>query len=102
MTADRGYGDRGIEDELRDLGVRYPAIPIMGKPNAQRRQIEQRRAFRKPVRWRTGNEGRINCAKRDFGLNRTRSTGIAGTRTWCGHGVFNHNLIKIAALSDTN
>ena len=24
--------------------------------------------------------------------------GIDGARTWCGHGVFNHNLVKIAAL----
>jgi IS5 family transposase len=99
VTADRGYGDRGVEDQLRDLGVRYPAIPTKGKPNAARRQIEQRRAFKKLVRWRTGSEGRINCAKRDFGLNRTRYTGIDGARTWCGHGIFNHNLIKIAALT---
>jgi transposase, IS5 family len=102
VTADRGYGDRGIEDELRDLGVQFPAIPTKGKPNAARRQVEQRRAFRRLVRWRTGSEGRINCAKRDFGLNRTRYTGIDGARTWCGHGVFNHNLIKIAALTDTD
>lgn len=100
VTADRGYGDRGIEDQLRDLGVRYPAIPTKGKPNAARRQIEQRRAFKKLIRWRTGSEGRINCAKRDFGLNRTRYTGLDGARTWCGHGIFNHNLIKIAALTD--
>ena len=102
VTADRGYGDHGIEDALRDLGVRYPAIPTRGKPNATRRQVEQRRAFRRLVRWRTGSEGRINCAKRDFGLARTRYTGIEGARTWCGHGVFNHNLVKIAALTDTN
>jgi IS5 family transposase len=101
VTADRGYGDRGIDDDLRSLGVRYPAIPIKGKPNAARRQIEQRRAFKKLVRWRTGSEGRINSAKRDFGLNRTRYTGLDGARTWCGHGVFNHNLIKIAALTNT-
>jgi IS5 family transposase len=102
VTADRGYGDTGVEDDLRTLGVRYPAIPTRGKANAARRQIEQRRAFRKLVRWRTGSEGRINCAKRDFGLARTRYTGIDGARTWCGHGVFNHNLIKIATLIDTN
>lgn len=102
VTADRGYGDAGVEDELRELGVRYPAVPTKGKPNAARRQVEQRRAFRKLVRWRTGSEGRINCAKRDFGLARTRYTGIDGARTWCGHGVFNHNLTKIAALTDTN
>jgi IS5 family transposase len=102
VTADRGYGDAGVEDELRRLGVGYPAIPTKGKPNAARRQVEQRRAFRRLVRWRTGSEGRINCAKRDFGLARTRYTGIDGARTWCGHDVFNHNLVKIAALTDNN
>jgi transposase, IS5 family len=50
------------------------------------------------VRWRTGCEGRINCVKRDYGLRRTRYTGIDGARTWCGHSVFNHNLTKIAGL----
>jgi len=66
--------------------------------NAQRREIQNRRAFRKMVRWRTGCEGRISCAKRDFGLNRTRIDGLPGARTWCGHGIFNHNLTKIAGL----
>ena len=50
------------------------------------------------VRWRTGCEGRISCAKRDFGLNRTRIDGLAGARTWCGHGIFAHNLVKISGL----
>jgi hypothetical protein len=36
--------------------------------------------------------------KRDFGWARTRIDGLGGARTWCGHGVFNHNLVKIAAL----
>jgi IS5 family transposase len=50
------------------------------------------------VKWRTGSEGRISCLKRDFGWARTRMDGLEGARTWCGHGVFNHNLVKIAAL----
>jgi IS5 family transposase len=33
-------------------------------------------------------------------LNRTRMDGLAGARTWCGHGIFAHNLIKISALID--
>jgi IS5 family transposase len=101
VTADRGYGDPGVEDDLRQLGVRYPAIPTKGKPSAARRQTEHRRAFKRMVRWRTGSEGRISHVKRDFGLNRTRYTGIEGARTWCGHGVFNYNLTKIATLLDT-
>ena len=98
VTADRGYGDPGVEDSLRVLGVRHVVLPTKGKPNAARRQIENRRAFKAMVRWRTGCEGRISCAKRDFGLARTRIDGVEGARTWCGHGVFTHNLVKISSL----
>jgi IS5 family transposase len=100
VTADRGYGEQGVEDKLRDAGVRHVVLPTKGKPSAARRQVENRRAFRKMVRWRTGCEGRINCAKRDFGLSRTRIDGLTGARTWCGHGIFAHNLVKISALID--
>jgi len=98
VTADRGYGEAGIEQSLRTLGVRYVVLPTKGKPNAARRAVEKRCAFQKMVRWRTGCEGRISCAKRDFGLARTRLDGIEGARTWCGHGVFAHNLVKISGL----
>jgi transposase, IS5 family len=98
VTADRGYGEQQVEDALHTVGVRYVVLPTRGKPTKPRRQIEQRRAFRKMVRWRTGCEGRISCAKRDFGLARTRIDGLAGARTWCGHGIFTHNLVKISGL----
>jgi transposase, IS5 family len=98
VTADRGYGEQGVEDALHAVGVRYVVLPRKGRPTTARRQIENRRSFRKMVRWRTGCEGRISCAKRDFGLNRTRVDGLAGARTWVGHGIFNHNLVKIAGL----
>ena len=98
VTADRGYGEPDVERSLRQAGVRYVVLPTKGKPNAGRRQVENRRAFKTMVRWRTGCEGRISCAKRDFGLNRTRIDGIRGARTWTGHGVFAHNLVKISAL----
>jgi transposase, IS5 family len=98
VTADRGYGEAAVEDALHAAGVRYAVLPRKGRPTAARRQIENRRAFKAMVRWRTGCEGRISCAKRDFGLARTRIDGLAGARTWCGHGVFNHNLVKISGL----
>jgi IS5 family transposase len=98
VTADRGYGEQAVEDALHAIGVHHVVLPRKGKPNAQRREIQNRRAFRKMVRWRTGCEGRISCAKRDFGLNRTRIDGLHGARTWCGHGIFAHNLVKIAGL----
>jgi transposase, IS5 family len=99
VTADRGYGQASVERDLHDLGVRSVAIPRTSKPTAARREFEHRRAFREKVKWRTGSEGRINHIKRSYGWNRTELTGIDGARTWCGHGVFAHNLVKIGALA---
>jgi IS5 family transposase len=99
VTADRGYGEASVERDLTDLGVRNVAIPRKGKPTAARREFEHRRAFRDKVKWRTGSEGRINHLKRSYGWNRTELTGITGARTWCGHGVFAHNLVKIGTLA---
>lgn len=99
VTADRGYGEASVEDDLRELGVRTVAIPRKSKPSAARQEFEHRRAFRDKVKWRTGSEGRINHVKRSYGWNRTELTSIQGARTWCGHGVFAHNLVKIGALA---
>jgi IS5 family transposase len=99
VTADRGYGEASVERELHELGVRSVAIPRKGTPGAARREFEHRRAFRDKVKWRTGSEGRINHIKRSYGWNRTELTTIHGARTWCGHGVFAHNLVKIGALT---
>ena len=101
VVADRGYGEQGVEDDLRAEGVRNPVLPRKGKPTMQRRKVENRRAFRRHIRWRTGIEGRISSVKRDFGLNRTRFDGLDGARTWCGHAVFHHNLVKISRLITT-
>ncbi len=99
VTADRGYGEASVEHDLHQLGVRSVAIPRKSKPTAARRDFEHRRAFRDKVKWRTGSEGRINHIKRSYGWNRTELTTIRGARTWCGHGVFAHNLVKIGALA---
>ena len=99
VTADRGYGQASVERDLHELGVGRVAIPRMSKPTAARREFEHRRAFREKVKWRTGSEGRINHMKRSYGWNRTELTGITGVRTWCGHGVFAHNLVKIGTLT---
>jgi transposase, IS5 family len=99
VTADRGYGLASVERDLHELGVRSVAIPRMSRAGAARREFEHRRAFRDKVKWRTGSEGRINHLKRSYGWNRTELTGINGARTWCGHGVFAHNLVKISTLA---
>jgi IS5 family transposase len=99
VTADRGYGYATVETDLHDLGVRYVAIPRASRPGAARRQFEHRKAFRAKIKWRTGCEGRINHLKRSYGWNRTELTTLQGARTWCGHGVFAHNLVKISTLA---
>jgi IS5 family transposase len=98
VTADRGYGESAVGQALNDLGVETVVLPTKGKPSVSRRVVEQKPEFQRLVKWRTGSEGRISCLKRDFGWNRTRIDGLEGVRTWCGHGVFNHNLVKIAVL----
>ena len=98
VTADRGYGERAVGEALDALGVTQVVLPSKGRPSAKRRAIENQEDFQELVRWRTGCQGRISCLKRDIGWHRTRMDGLEGARTWCGDGVFNHNLVKIAAL----
>ena len=98
VAADRGYGEAAVDQELADLGVARVAIPRRGRTGPARRLIEHRRGFRRLVKWRTGCEGRISCLKHRFGWDRTLMDGIDGARIWCGHGVFAHNLVKLAGL----
>ena len=99
VTADRGYGEASVENELHDLGVRTVVIPRKGRPGKARQAIEHRRAFRRTVKWRTGSEARISTLKRQYGWDRTRLDDLDGARIWTGHGVLAHNLVKIAALA---
>lgn len=98
LTADRGYWDSHIETDLSGIGVKTVVIPRTGKPSAARQTIERSDGFVAAIKWRTGCEGRISHLKRDCGWRRTRLRGHHGARTWCGHGVFTHNLIKLVEL----
>jgi len=99
VTADRGYGEKRVDDALHDLGVRHVVIPRKGKPGAARQAEEHRRAFRRDIKWRTGIEGRISTLKRGYGWDRARLDTTEGAKIWTGHGVLTHNLIKISALA---
>jgi len=99
VTADRGYGEKSVDDGLHDLGVRTVVIPRKGRPGKARQAEEHRRAFRRTVKWRTGSEGRISTLKRGYGWDRTRIDSTEGARIWAGHGVLAHNLVKISALA---
>jgi transposase, IS5 family len=99
VTADRSYGEKPVEDDLRALGVRHVVIPRKGKPGKARQAAERRPAFRRAVKWRTGCEGRISTLKRQYGWDRTRLDGTEGARTWAGYGILAHNLVKISTLA---
>ena len=71
VTADRGYGEAGVDAELEALGVKTVVIPRKGKPSAARRELEHTRGFRKLVKWRTGCEGRISHLKHGYNWDRT-------------------------------
>ncbi len=97
VTADRGYGETGVDAGLEAMGVKKVVIPRKGKPGAARREVQGRRGFRKLVKWRTGSEQRISSLKRDHGWRRSLVDGTAEPRrgAW---GVLANNATKISAL----
>jgi IS5 family transposase len=99
VTADRGYGEARVDDQLHALGIPTVVIPRRGKPGKARQTAEHRPAFRRTVKWRTGCEGRISSLKRGYGWDRTRIDGLDGTQIWTGQAVLAHNLVKISALA---
>jgi len=98
VTADRGYGEAGVQASLHELGVKTVAIPRRGRANKERERIQRAKGFTKLVKWRTGSEARIACVKRDWGWSRTLMDGEAGAATWCGWGVLAHNTMKCSTL----
>jgi transposase, IS5 family len=78
VTADRSYGESGIDQDLAALGVRTVAIPRKAKISPARRDVEHARGFRRLVKWRTGSEGRISYLKHRYGWARTRLDGHDG------------------------
>ena len=99
VAADRGYGQAAVEHDLHELGVQTVAVPRQAATSPARKATGHGRGFRRLAKWRTGCEGRISCLKRGYGWDRTRPDGKNGAATWCGHGVFAHNLVKISALA---
>jgi IS5 family transposase len=78
VTADRRYGEKSVEDDLREAGVRHVVILRKGKRSTARQAQERTPSFRKTIKWRTGSEGRISSLKRGYGWDRTRLDGTEG------------------------
>ena len=98
VTADRGYGDAKVDDDLTALGVAFVAIIRKGRQSAARRDLERSSRFRKLVKWRTGSEGRISALKRSWGWSKSLVDGLDGAKVWCGYGIFATNSQKISGL----
>ena len=99
VTADRGYGHAAVERDLHELGVRTVAIPRQA--NHLRGPQETRAQPRLPQAGQVANR-----LRRTDQLPQTRLRlgphppgRRHGAAIWCGHGVFAHNLIKIAGLA---
>ena len=100
VTADRGYGEQGVEDALHAVGSALRRV-------APQRKTE-RGAPRDPEPASVQEDGPMaNRLRRTHQLRQTRlrtrtapaMTALDGARTWCGHGIFAHNLVKIAGLT---
>ena len=50
VTADRGYGEKGIDEALHQMGVRTVVIPRKGRPGKDRRAAGHRPVFRRTVK----------------------------------------------------
>jgi IS5 family transposase len=98
VTADRGYGEAKVDDDLRSIGVKFVAIIRKGRQSAARGTVQASPRFRGLVKWRTGSEGRISALKRSWGWSRSLMDGLAGTQVWCGYGIFANNSQKISRL----
>jgi IS5 family transposase len=99
VTADRGYGEAAVDNDLHEPGVRTVVIPRKSKPGKARQVHEHRPAFRRTVKWRTGSEARISTLKRQYWRDRSRLDDLPGARIWTGHRVLAHNLVKIATVA---
>jgi transposase, IS5 family len=95
VAADAGFYSQANEKRLQEMGVKNVSVPNRHSRSEQRRSHEQRRAFQRGQRWRTGCEGRISVLKRRHGLNRCLYRGQDGMRRWVGLGVVADNLINM-------
>ena len=99
VTADRGYGEKTVDDALHDLGVRTVVIPAKANPTQARREQEHRPAFRRTIKWRKGMRRPHERSQTRLRLEPHPHRHTEGTRIWAGHGILTHNLIKISALA---
>lgn len=98
VAADRGFGSKANEQLCYDKGVHKTSLPKRGRLSKKQKAKEKQPVFKRLQRWRAGIEARISVLKRKYGLDRSRFRGYKGTQIWVAHGIFAHNLQRIAAM----
>jgi IS5 family transposase len=99
VTADRGYGEKGIDEALHQMGVRTVVIPRMGRPGRDRRAAEHRPMFRRTVKCADRQRRPDQHPQTRLRMGPDRLDSTEGARIWTGHGILAHNLVKIRALA---
>jgi IS5 family transposase len=99
VATDRGFASPKNEAALRTKGVEKISLPRRGWINYERRDFQSQFWFKYLQRWRAGGEALISHIKRKYGIGRSLSRGINGTKTWVGLGILAYNLRQIARLT---
>ena len=98
VATDRGFTSQNNERELMIRDVINISLPCRGKPSKTRQEVERRPWFRRLQRWRAGQEATIGLLKSRYGLARSRSRGLPGTKSWVGFGVLAYNLRRLSVI----
>lgn len=96
VAGDRRLHTQDLEASARALGVQHVVIPRTSTLSTAQRARERQRSWRRRYRWRAGIQGRIHSLRRDYGLGRCRSHGLAGLERDVGWGVLASDLCHIA------
>jgi IS5 family transposase len=96
VAGDRGVHSPANERIAQEMGVARVALPKPGHTTPDRRRYERQRWFRRAMRFRAGQEGRISVLKRRGYLGRCRDKGEDGFLRWVGWGVITANLHTVA------
>lgn len=94
VAADRGYGTKENEEDLKAAGVKNVCIPRHGRKSKAQMETESKKTFKKHERWRADIEDCISYLKRCFGLARLQVRGYSASKAKVGWAILAHNLIK--------
>ena len=99
VTADRGYGEQGVEDAIRAAGVRHVVLPRKGRPTVAR--AKKSNNDERSRRWSDGAPAAKDASAAPNATSASTapaSTDSTAPEPGAGTGIFNHNLVKIAGL----